>query len=63
MGVDVQPDQTKPSGSKKLTEFAKRNPFLAKIVPDAIENAVDAVIPDNVEKVCGVPCVPRFCAL
>jgi hypothetical protein len=42
-------DQTKDERDK--TEFAKRNPFLEKLVPDAIENAVDAMLPDQFEKV------------
>jgi hypothetical protein len=42
-------DQSAPVGEK--TEFAKRNPYLEKLVPDAIENAVDAMIPDKFEKV------------
>lgn len=36
---------------REKTEFAKRNPFLEKLVPDAIENAVDAIMPDQLEKV------------
>lgn len=31
------------------TEFAKRNVYLAAIVPDALENAVDLIIPDRLE--------------
>jgi len=42
-------DQSTPGNDK--TEFAKRNPHLERLVPDAIENAVDAVIPDKFEKV------------
>jgi serine/threonine protein phosphatase PrpC len=42
-------DQSGPTREK--TEFAKRNPYLEKLVPDAIENAVDAMIPDKFEKV------------
>lgn len=42
-------DQTK--GGRDKTEFAKRNPYLEKLVPDAIENAVDAMMPDQFEKV------------
>lgn len=42
-------DQAKVEREK--TEFAKRNPFLEKLVPDAIENAVDAMLPDQFEKV------------
>lgn len=49
MELDTQPsDQQKP---REKTEFAKRNPHLEKLVPDAIENAVDALIPDRFEKV------------
>lgn len=38
--------------TREKTEFAKRNPFLERLVPDAIENAVDAIMPDKLEKVC-----------
>ena len=31
------------------TEFAKRNPTLEKLIPDCLENALDAVMPDAVE--------------
>lgn len=31
------------------TEFAKRNPLLASFIPDFMENAVDAMIPDALE--------------
>jgi hypothetical protein len=49
MELDTQPsDQQKP---REKTEFAKRNPHLERLVPDAIENAVDALIPDRFEKV------------
>ena len=33
------------------TEFAKRNPTLEKLIPDFIENAVDAILPDALEAV------------
>lgn len=50
MDVDTSvKDQAAPGNDK--TEFAKRNPYLERLVPDAIENAVDALIPDKVEKV------------
>lgn len=42
-------DQTE--ATKEKTDFAKRNPYLEKLVPDAIENAVDAIMPDQLEKV------------
>lgn len=37
---------------REKTEFAKRNPYLERLVPDAIENAVDTIMPDKLEKVC-----------
>jgi hypothetical protein len=40
---------TKDAAEK--TEFAKRNPHLEKLVPDCIENAVDKLLPDALEKV------------
>ena len=50
METDIQGrDQAAPDSNK--TEFAKRNPYLEKLVPDAIENAVDVLIPDKVGKV------------
>lgn len=37
---------------RSLTCFAaKRNPFLAKFIPDRVENTVDALLPDKVERV------------
>lgn len=30
---------------------AKRNPFLAKFIPDRVENIADALLPDSVERV------------
>jgi len=34
---------------KMSTEFAKRNPVLANFIPDCLEDAVDAVLPDEWE--------------
>ena len=42
--VDKGPAETAPT-----TEFAKRNVYLAAIVPDALENAVDLLMPDRLE--------------
>lgn len=50
--MDTATRPSDQSGSvREKTEFAKRNPYLEKLVPDAIENAVDAMIPDKFEKV------------
>lgn len=49
MELDTQTsDQQK---TREPTAFAKRNPHLERLVPDAIENAVDALLPDRLEKV------------
>lgn len=39
-----------------VTEFGKRNTYLAAIVPDALENAVDALLPDSLERVLDKGC-------
>jgi hypothetical protein len=43
------------------TEFGKRNPYLAAIVPDAIENAVDALLPDSFEALLDRRCERAYC--
>lgn len=50
METDTRPSDQSGSAREK-TEFAKRNPYLEKLVPDSIENAVDAMVPDKLEKV------------
>ncbi|WIA11152.1 hypothetical protein OEZ85_011291 [Tetradesmus obliquus] len=40
---------TEKPAYEPTTEFGKRNPHLAALVPDAIENAVDALLPDKFE--------------
>lgn len=44
--VQLQSD-VKPKHAE--TEFAKRNKYLAAVIPDCIENAVDALLPDTFE--------------
>lgn len=48
-GTEMEVD--KKDVGKEKTEFAKRNPYLEKFVPDAIENVMDAIMPDKLEKV------------
>ncbi|KAF6264216.1 Alpha/Beta hydrolase protein [Scenedesmus sp. NREL 46B-D3] len=47
---------TEKPAYEPTTEFGKRNPYLAAIVPDAIENAVDALLPDAFEAVLDRRC-------
>lgn len=42
-------EQTESADGKLKTEFAKRNPHLEKFIPDAIENAVGAILPKKWE--------------
>ena len=42
------PASATPAAPEK-TAFAKRNPVLEKYVPDVLENALDAVLPDRLE--------------
>jgi hypothetical protein len=52
---------TEKPAYEPTTEFGKRNPYLAAIVPDAIENAVDALLPDSFEAVLDRRCERVYC--
>eukprot|EP00775_Hariotina_reticulata_P006650 gene6650-6875_t len=43
--------ESKETDLDSRTEFAKRNPVLAKIVPNHMENAVDMLLPNSLEAV------------
>lgn len=51
MKADTSSIDQQSKTQREKSEFAKRNPHLERLVPDAIENAVDALIPDQFEKV------------
>jgi hypothetical protein len=54
---------TEKPAYEPTTEFGKRNPYLAAIVPDAVENAVDALLPDSIEALLDRRCERVYCEL
>ena len=52
----MAPGRTDAFVKEPTTEFGKRNRHLEKLIPDVLENAVDAVLPDAFEKVLDRGC-------
>eukprot|EP00878_Enallax_costatus_P025754 GHUV01027581.1.p1 GENE.GHUV01027581.1~~GHUV01027581.1.p1 ORF type:complete len:197 (+),score=43.74 GHUV01027581.1:245-835(+) len=56
----MAPGRTDAFVKEPTTEFGKRNRYLEKLIPDVLENAVDAVLPDAFERVLDRGCEDAY---